>query len=142
MSSAKNYTLNRLDTTYILKPTGATPFFQHIAALVEMKTVADSGSLFTYHFNMLRGVLEKTASFHGLDGFTECIKTEPDDTEGIVKTRIVNLLNHSGYSIFDPVEMVSENKLLFRKVLTGTLARFPFNPKLFATAPAGTTTTA
>ncbi len=54
---------------YILKDTSNTPFFYHVALLKELKKVADSGKIYSYHFNILRNVLEKTAAFHGLSAF-------------------------------------------------------------------------
>ena len=57
------------DETYILKDTGETPYFYHVALLQELKKAADAGELYTYHFNILRGILEKTASFHGYRNF-------------------------------------------------------------------------
>jgi hypothetical protein len=114
------------------------PFFQHVAALVELRVAADRGDLYTYHFNILRGILEKIASFHGLSGFASCIKRDDNDTDGIVHARIVNVLNHGGYSLFEPVEMVEENKRYFRKVLSDTLQRFQFNDELFTTTGAPT----
>jgi hypothetical protein len=42
-----------------------TPFYQHIGILKHLRAVAQSGGIYTYHFNLLRNVLEKTATFHG-----------------------------------------------------------------------------
>jgi hypothetical protein len=36
-----------------------------------LRAVAQSGEIYTYHFNLLRNVLEKTAAFHGFDKFSE-----------------------------------------------------------------------
>lgn len=64
---------------YIVKNTGDTPFFHHVALLKELKKVATSGQIYTYHFNILRNILEKTAAFHGFNDFSACIKREDDD---------------------------------------------------------------
>ena len=50
--------------TYILKDTRKTPFFQHVALLRELKKSADTDELYTYHFNILRSILEKTTALH------------------------------------------------------------------------------
>ena len=73
--------------------------------------------LYTYHFNMLRGVLEKTANFHGYRNFSACIKRDADDEDGILYTRLINILSHGNYSMFEPREMLEENKRYFRKIL-------------------------
>ena len=60
---------------YHLRTTGDTPYFHHVAMLVELYKAAQSGEIYTYHFNMLRGILEKTASFHGFQHFSACVQT-------------------------------------------------------------------
>lgn len=117
---------------YLVRETGDTPFFHHVALLAELQKAADSGKLYTYHFNMLRAVLEKTASFHGFPGFSACIKQDDDDPDGILYTRLINVMSHGSYSLFEPTEMVPENKEYFRRILDDFRVRFPFNPELFA----------
>jgi len=58
---------------YALQDTGDTPFFHHIATISELKQVVESDKIFTYHFNALRSILEKTASFFGYDKIDKCI---------------------------------------------------------------------
>lgn len=116
---------------FLLRQTGDTPFYQHVAVIAELKRVAETGELFTYHFNMLRAVLEKTASYHGFKGFSACIVPAADDPDGILHTRLINVLSHGNYSLFEPTEMVPENKEYFRRILGDFLDRFPFNPALF-----------
>jgi wobble nucleotide-excising tRNase len=57
---------------YTLQATNETPFFHHVAMLSELKQAADSGKLYTHHFNMLRNILEKTATFFGFEDFSDC----------------------------------------------------------------------
>jgi len=120
---------------YIIRETGETPFFHHVAALAELYEADQSGRLFTHHFNMLRSILEKTASFHGYRHFSACIKKDADDEEGLLHQRLINILSHGGYSIYEPQEMLEENKNYFRKVLQDFINRYPFNPSLFPTTP-------
>jgi hypothetical protein len=80
-----------------------------------LKKASDSGELYTYHFNILRNILEKTASFHGYAHFSSCIRKGTDEDEPVY-TRLVNLLSHGNYSLFDPKEMVEENKEHFKNI--------------------------
>lgn len=116
--------------TYVLRDTQKTPFFHHVALLKELKCAADSGELYTYHFNILRNILEKIASFHGYSHFSSCIKRWAKDDEAIY-TRTVNLLSHGNYSIFEPKEMVEDNKQLFKTILKHLIDEYNFNPNLF-----------
>lgn len=119
---------------YSLTYTGATPFFQHVALLAELYKADQSGELYTYHFNMLRSVLEKSASFHGFSNFSACIAPEADDPDGILHARMINILSHGNYSLFEPKQMLDENKAYFRKILHDFLNRYPFNTELFPVA--------
>ena len=124
-----------VDTTtsgYSLRYTRDTPFFHHVALLKQLHDAAESGKLYTYHFNILRGILEKTATFHGFRHFSACIKRDQNDFEGIVHSRMINILSHGNYSLFEPKEMVAENKRYFSKMLKNFMQQYRFNPELFA----------
>jgi len=115
---------------YVLRDTGSTPFFHHVAALTELYEAERSGEIYTHHFNMLRAIMEKTASFHGYANFSACIKRGADDIDGVLHTRIVNLLSHGNYSLYEPREMMDENKEHFRRILREFIERYPFNPEV------------
>jgi hypothetical protein len=122
---------SREAANYMLRSTNATPFFHHMAMLIELYQAGQSGRLYTYHFNMLRSVLEKSASFHGFKNFSACIKQDDDDPDGILHARLINILSHGNYSLYEPQEMLEENKAYFKKILDDFLGRYPFNRKLF-----------
>jgi hypothetical protein len=102
-----------------------------VAALTELYETERSGELHTHHFNMLRAIMEKTASFHGHENFSDCIRQGEDDIDGVLHTRIINLLSHGNYSLYEPREMMDENKEHFRRILHEFIECYPFNPKLF-----------
>ena len=98
---------------YALQDTNDTPFFHHIATLSELKKVVESNKIYTYHFNSLRSILEKTATFFGYDKIDKCIDGLEDD---VLFERALQLFSHGKYSIFDPVEMGDDNKELFKRI--------------------------
>lgn len=116
---------------YNLRYTKDTPFFHHIALLKQLHEAAESDNLYTYHFNILRNILEKTAIFHGFKHFSACIKKELDDPDGVVYARMVNVLSHGNYSLFEPTEMLPENKQYFKTILSGFMQNYRFDPELF-----------
>lgn len=117
---------------YLLRNTGDTPFFHHVAALSELYRAERSGRIYTYHFNMLRVIMEKTASFHGHTNFSDCIKQHADDIDGVLHKRVVDLMSHGNYSLYEPREMMDENKEHFSRILHEFLERYPFNPEIFS----------
>jgi hypothetical protein len=136
---AQPYFLSKEEATgfYSLRYTGASPFFHHVALLKQLKEAADSGELYTYHFNMLRGILEKAASFHGFKNFSACIKQGNDDPDGILHARMINVLSHGDYSLFEPMQMLDDNKQYFKTILRDFMANYRFNPELFPAVDGG-----
>ena len=122
---------NKSDSTYSLRFTSDTPFFHHVALLKQLVEAAETDKLYTYHFNILRSLLEKTATFHGFKNFSACIKKSSDDPNGVVHARIVNVLSHGNYSLFEPREMLEENKQHFKQILNTFMDNYRFNPELF-----------
>jgi energy-coupling factor transporter ATP-binding protein EcfA2 len=137
LSRAKQYFMSRDKQPggFVIRETGDTPFFHHVAALAELYEAERIGKLYAHHFNMLRSILEKTASFHGYQNFSACIKQDADDADGVLHTRLINILSHGNYSLYEPQEMLEENKNYFRKILHDFINRYPFNPALFPSAP-------
>src|SRR5690606_34527592 len=119
-----------------LRNTGQTPRFYHVAMLKDLHAAAQSGSLYTYHFTILRSIMEKTATFHGFSHFGDVMKRDPDDEDGTLHFRYVQLLSHGSYSLFEPVEMIEENKQIFRRILDNFMNDYRFNPELFPVAEA------
>jgi hypothetical protein len=127
----KKYLLQRPErgTTYTLRTTDDTPFFHHVSMLAELQKAAQGGTLYTYHFNMLRSILEKTATFFGRDDFSACIHGLEDAD---LLSRALNLLSHGKYDIYQPSEMVDDNKRLFKQILDAFLGRYEFVlPEIF-----------
>jgi len=79
------------DGFYTLRATDDTPFFHHVAMLAELQKATETGKLYTHHFNMLRSILEKTATFFGFKDFSDCIHGVDDD---VLFSRALNLLSH------------------------------------------------
>ena len=117
--------------TYVLETTGETPFFHHVATLVELQKAAQNNELYTYHFNMLRNILEKTASFHGYNKFSDCIALEHENGDTALHTRFINARCHGNHSLFEPVAMPEEDRDHFKTILAKFRERYPFNKDLF-----------
>lgn len=126
----KCFFLHRKDSEgYTLQDTSDTPFFHHIATLSELKRVAESNLIYTYHFNALRTILEKTASFFGYGKIDKCIHGLDDE---VLFERALNLFSHGKYSVFNPVMMSDDNKELFKRILNGFMTKYEFDiPTIF-----------
>lgn len=140
----KSYFLHKAkDETYRLQATDDTPFFHHIEQLCELNDVVkkyeqaekdnakviQSNILKTYHFNILRSVLEKTSIFFGRDDFSYCMHDIEDKD---LYSRAVNIMSHGRYSLFAPSGMMKENAELFVKVFKSFVNKYKFElPEIF-----------
>lgn len=136
---SKRYFLHKNGANgYTLRATDETPFFHHVALLSELKELIpkenqtiDDVRIKTYHFNMLRSIMEKTATFFGYDDFSKCIHGIQDE---VLYARALNLLSHGKYSIYEPVEMGDDTKNLFIKILEEFLNKYAFElPEIITT---------
>jgi hypothetical protein len=131
LSNATKYFLSKETNRFLLTDTGDTPRYHHVALLKQLHEVAESGEIYTYHFNILRSILEKTATFHGFRNFSACLKQGNDAPDGILHARLVNVLSHGNYSLYEPQMMLPENKDYFRRILQDFMNNYRFNPELF-----------
>lgn len=114
---------------HTLQSTTDTPYFHHVAILAELKKADKTGVINTYHFNALRSILERTATFFGYDTFGKCIHGVEDE---VLYSRALNLLSHGKYSVYEPAEMSDDNKDLFRRILNAFLEKYEFQlPEIF-----------
>jgi hypothetical protein len=60
---------------------------------------------------------------------------DDDDSDKTLLKRLIDMMGHGDYSLYEPREMMEENKNHFRKVFTNFIAHHPFNPILFSSAP-------
>ncbi|MFZ5638410.1 MAG: anticodon nuclease [Pseudomonadota bacterium] len=139
----KRYFLHRQNGggAYTLRATEDTPYFHHVASLAELQLAADpvAGKLYTFHFNALRSIMEKTASFFGHSDISFCLKALGNQEDGALYSRAMNLLSHGKYAIHEPTEMGEDNKALFRRILADFTAKFQFDlPDMSAATPAAT----
>ena len=98
----KRYFLHRPDAdgVYTLRGTEDTPYFHHVAMLAELQRAADpnTGTLYTFHFNALRSIMEKTSSFFGHDDISFCLKALNNEEDRALYNRALNLLSHGKYA--------------------------------------------
>ena len=136
----KRYFLHRPngDGVFTLRATEDTPFFHHVASLAELQLAADPnfGRLYTFHFNALRSIMEKTASFFGHADISFCLKALDNEEDRALYNRALNLLSHGKYAINEPTEMGEDNKELFRRILEDFTTKFQFAlPDILETTP-------
>jgi hypothetical protein len=131
--NSEKFYFSAVDDAYNLKELqGDTARIYHVAMLKELQKTVESNQICTYHFNILRSLMEKAAIFHGFSDFGHFIKFEDDDEEHTKLKRILQIMNHSGYSMMEPTELGAENKGYFIKIFNDFIATYPFNKTIFS----------
>ena len=115
----------------------STPFYYNVAMMSEIKKAIESDKLYTFHFTILRSVMEKIKEFFGhrdfaviLEGITyrgdtydQTAFSKEDLTE--FYARVMNVLTHQG-SMFIPALMNDDNKELATAIFTHLVDKYQF----------------
>lgn len=114
-----------------------TPFYYNVAMMSEIKKAIENDKLYTFHFTVLRSVMEKIKEFFGHHDFSiilEGIKYrgETYDQTAFSKdeltefySRVVNVLTHQG-SMFTPALMNNDNKELATAIFNHLVEKYQF----------------
>lgn len=114
-----------------------TPFYYNVAMMSEIKKAIENDKLYTFHFTVLRSIMEKIKEFFGHRDFSiilEGIKYKGetyDQTEFNQEeltefySRLVNVLTHQG-SMFTPVLMNDDNKEKAKAIFNHLVEKYHF----------------
>lgn len=113
------------------------PFYYNVAMMSEIKKAIESDRLYTFHFTILRSVMEKIKEFFGHRDFAIILEgieykgekydhtafSQEDLTE--FYSRVVNVLTHQG-SMFTPALMNDDNKELATAIFNHLVEKYQF----------------
>ena len=88
-------------------------FAYHLYILRELKNAIGINSIKKYHFNLLRNILEKSATFLGYPQWGGMLK-ELDDK---YSARLINLASHSSLSTDESAILTDEDKDIIKKIV-------------------------
>ena len=118
----------------------STPFYYNVAMMSEIQKAIKSehsDKLYTYHFTVLRSIMEKIKEFFGHKDFSYILegikyKGETYDRTSFSEeeltefySRVVNVLTHQG-SMFMPVMMNEDNKELVTSIFDHLVEKYNF----------------
>jgi len=110
----------------------STPFYYNVAMMCEIQRAIKTGRLYTYHFTVLRSVMEKIKEFFGhndfgyiLEGITYRGDVLQQDELAEFYSRVVNVLTHQG-SMFSPTLMNDDNKELATTLFNHLVKKYQF----------------
>jgi len=100
-------------------------FLYHLRVLQVLSNAQQESDVRSYHFALLRQVLENVASFLGVGQFGYVLQQIGiDDAEEV--SRIVNALSHRQVYYYDSDHLVPDNLEIFSNVMEKLLAKYNF----------------
>ena len=120
----KLFVLNTNGEEFTLDSPNKNVFLYHLRVIQILEKARDEG-LFTYHFSLLRQVLENIASFLGVGQFSYVLEQIGIEDKDKVAA-IVNTLSHQRIYYHQSDMMVPDNKILFNDILDKLKDKYQF----------------
>lgn len=126
--SCKYKLVKKNDGTFNLSPLGRnTPFSYHLSLLFELQKVKQIEEVQKYHFNFLRNILEKTATFLGYSKWESLLPLMPDGSRDPFANRILNLSSHSAHAGEEIAEVQENDKTKFIELIDFLETEYKFS---------------
>lgn len=94
-----------------------SPFAYHLHLLTKLEEAIRSGQVEKYHFNLLRNILEKTATFLGYKRWEQLLPRMDDGLPNPNAKRIVNFSSHSKHAAEEVRPLEPEEKKLLERLV-------------------------
>jgi wobble nucleotide-excising tRNase len=105
-----------------------SPFSYHLYLKVEIEKALESGQLNKYHFNFLRNILEKTATFLGYEQWGDLLPRLDDDRPNPYLARIINISSHSKHAGEEVADLTEDDKRVLRYLMIELNRNLRFRP--------------
>lgn len=100
-------------------------FLYHLRLLQLLKQAENAKSVKSYHFVLLRQVLENVASFLGTGRVSHVLEEIGVEDPG-PDSQIINTLSHKNIYFYESDELVQDNKELFTEILQKLMSKYRF----------------
>ncbi|MCB0413367.1 MAG: AAA family ATPase [Bdellovibrionales bacterium] len=124
-SKTKQFILNRKEETLTLDPIKNSVFLYHLHLLQTLDKAIQENELVSFHFALLRQVLENIASFLGVGQFSYVLKQIGIEDEGEI-AKILNVLAHEKVYRYQTEKMTPDNDSLFKDIFEKLKDKYQF----------------
>ncbi|WP_286708153.1 AAA family ATPase [Psychrobacter sp. UBA2514] len=127
-NQCQKYRLNKnLEERFDLIELGIkTPFSYHLHLLSEIRKAISDNQVKKYHFNFLRNVLEKTATFLGHDKWENLLPKVADHSFDSYANRILQLSSHSAHAGEETGEVEENDKVKLEELVNHISSEYGF----------------
>jgi wobble nucleotide-excising tRNase len=118
----KKYLLSNMDdgSYELLNQSSDSPFSYHLHLKSEVENALRMGQLSKYHFNFLRNILEKTATFLGHKNWGDFLPEKTPGERNNYLTRIINISSHSKHASEEVYELTENDKRVLGYLMKNT----------------------
>lgn len=126
---SKKYRLDKKeDGSFELADQNDRPFSYHLVLMAELQDAIASGQIKKYHFNFLRNILEKTATFLGRTNWGDLLPVAEDGGPNPYAARIINLSSHSAHAGEEVAEPVDDDKRVLGFLVRHVVDTYGYRP--------------
>lgn len=97
-----------------------SPFSYHLHLIEKLKAASENGGFEKYHYNLLRNILEKTATFMGYEDWADLLPHTADGTNDAYLKRVVDISSHSKPAGDEQPHLSNDEKRVLRYLLGET----------------------
>ena len=128
---AKGFSKSRLEKNgdgsfQLIEQANDSPFAYHLHLIAQLEDAIKSGQVEKYHFNLLRNILEKTATFLGYKKWEHLLPETDDGLPNPYAKRIVNFSSHSKHAAEEVQPLKPEEKKLLENLVRHIVERHLF----------------
>lgn len=117
---------NEDGSLHLVEQPNDSPFAYHLHLISQLEDAIRSGQIEKYHFNLLRNILEKTATFLGHKRWEHLLPETPDGLPNPSAKRIVNFSSHSKHAAEEVPPLKPEEKKILENLLKHIVERHGF----------------
>ena len=103
-----------------------TPFSYHLLLLAELRGAMANDQVKKYHFNFLRNIFEKTATFLGHDHWENLLPKSANGNPDPFANRILNLSSHSAHAGDETGEVEANDKAKLEELVNFLSSQYGF----------------
>lgn len=111
---------------HLIEQPNDSPFAYHLHLISQLEEAIKSGQIEKYHFNLLRNILEKTATFLGYKRWEHLLPETGDGLPNPYAKRIVNFSSHSKHAAEEVSPLKPEEKKVLENLVKHIVERHQF----------------
>ncbi len=120
-------------THQLVQQPNDSPFAYHLHLLAQLKAVIESGQVEKHHFNQLRQILKKAATFLGYNRWEQLLPPTNDGRPNPYAKRILNFRSHYKHSADEATPLTLQEQKTLKVLIDHIISEYGFRQEGTAT---------